>query len=187
MYFLRQRVILNNQIVLTIVWSVTTFTFYINNTFVKYMPGNFEENFLRVVTGDMIVTLVCSQIYQFVHSPKILIFAASAISATAMTCIVIFVDYKNPDWKVLVFAGLARAGIVSNFITLFISHLAFFPTLFAATSLGISYFIARSIVIMAPPFAEVASPLPEALVISLLIFNCLAVLCLTNERESHKK
>ena len=59
MYFLRQRVILNNQIVLTIAWSVTAFTFYLNNTFVKYMPGNFEDNFLAVVTSDIFVTLAC--------------------------------------------------------------------------------------------------------------------------------
>ena len=59
MYFLRQRVILNNQIVLTIVWSVTVFTFYLNNTFLKYMPGNFEDNFLAVVTSDIFVTLAC--------------------------------------------------------------------------------------------------------------------------------
>ena len=104
-----------------------------------------------------------------------------------MTCMVICVDYAHPDWKVLVYAGLARAGIVANFITVFIYHLGFFPTQFAATSLGISNFVARSFVIMAPLFAEVASPLPEALVIVLLIFNCLSSLCLINEQKSHKK
>jgi len=60
MYFLRQKVILNNQIVLTIAWSVTTFTFYLTNSFIKYIPGNFEDNFLAMTISDISIVLAYS-------------------------------------------------------------------------------------------------------------------------------
>lgn len=112
---------------------------------------------------------------------------ASAISAIAMTCMVIFVDYENPDWKVLMYCVLIRAGIVANFLTLFMAHPTFFPTSFTATSIGISNFIARSFVIMAPLCAEAATPIPETLAISLLILNILSVLCLKIEKHDDQK
>lgn len=41
MYFLSQRVILQNLIVLTILWVVTAFNFFLCNLMIKYIPGNF--------------------------------------------------------------------------------------------------------------------------------------------------
>ena len=44
MYFLRQREILVNLILMTIVWVSTTFCYYLLNFHVKYLPGDFSIN-----------------------------------------------------------------------------------------------------------------------------------------------
>ena len=40
-FFFRQRNILYNIVAMTIIWIITSFSFYVNNTFVKYVPGDF--------------------------------------------------------------------------------------------------------------------------------------------------
>jgi len=160
MYFLRQPMILNNQIVLTIVWIITAFSFYLNNTFIKYVPGNFEDNYLAVSTTDIFVSLTAGYMYYNIPNPKVLFFAYSVVAALSMACMVLFVDHKHPNWTVPVYISLNRAGVIANFITLYMAHPTFFPTLFIATSLGISNLLARCAVILAPLFAEAASPVP---------------------------
>ena len=77
-----------------------------------------------------------------------------------------------------------RAGIIGNFTTVMMAHPSLFPTLFVATSLGISNFIARLAVIFAPLFAEAAPPIPMALVTSLLVFQSFLALFLRIEEKS---
>ena len=154
MFFLRQSMILKNLIVLSMIWIITTFTYYLNNTFIKYVPGNFEDNYLAVSTTDILVSLIAGYLYHKFSNPRLLFFAYSVIAALSMACMVFFVDTEHPNWTVLVYISLNRAGVIANFITLYMAHPTFFPTLFIATSLGIANFLARSIVIMAPMLAE---------------------------------
>ena len=58
------------------------------------------------------------------------------------------------------FIGCCRFGVVGAFNGLFVYHPKMFPTLFGATSLGISNLFARTIVISAPMIAEIDYPTP---------------------------
>ena len=78
----------------------------------------------------------------------------------AGVCLLFIVDNDNPDWRVPYFVSLMRAGICANFTSVFMAHPEFFPTLFVATSMGISNFLARLMVILAPLFAEAPPPMP---------------------------
>ena len=156
MFFLRQSIILRNLIVLSMIWIITTFSHYLNNTFIKYVPGDFEANYLAVTTTDIWMSLLAGYLYNNFSNPRLLFFAYSAIAALSMACLVFFVDTNNPNWTVLVYISLNRAGITACFVTLYISHPTFFPTLFVATSHGIANFLARSIAVLAPLLAEAA-------------------------------
>lgn len=41
MFYLRQRTVRINLIAMTLLWVISAFSFYTNNTFIKYVPGNF--------------------------------------------------------------------------------------------------------------------------------------------------
>ena len=42
MFYLKQAVIRRNLLVMACVWSVTGVCFYINNSFIKRIPGDFQ-------------------------------------------------------------------------------------------------------------------------------------------------
>ena len=68
------------------------------------------------------------------------------------------------------FVGCCRFGLAGVLISVWINHAKMFPTLFVATSMGISNIIARVIVIAAPIVAEVTFPIP------VIVFTALNVL-----------
>ena len=100
------------------------------------------------------------------------------IAALAGFGLLFAIDQKEPGMAGFVFVGFSRAGILASFLLLFQSHPTLFPTLFAATSMGIVNFITRIIVIMAPLIAEAAYPLPEIVIVILQVIMAFAVLFL---------
>ena len=159
-------------------WMVTAFTFYENISFIKYVPGDFENNYLIVSCVDVIGALVAGWIYQVINKPRLLFFTYSAIAAISSIYLIFETEGDEHSWALPINLGINRAGIIMNFTTVFMAHPNFFPTLFVATSLGISNFFTRILVILAPLFAESEPPLPQALMASLLIIQSLSALCL---------
>ena len=45
------------------IWIVTAFSYYVNNTFIKYVPGNFEDNYLFVNCTDVLAAFMSGLIY----------------------------------------------------------------------------------------------------------------------------
>lgn len=150
-------------------WIVTAFTYFVNNSFIKYVPGNFEDNYLLVNSTDVLAAMVSGLVYYYFDNPRLLFFTNSAIAALAGACLLFLVDEENPGWTVPLYVSVNRAGIIANFTVLDMAHPNLLPTLFVATSMGISNGMARLVVILAPVIAEAASPIPQALITCLLI------------------
>jgi len=166
-----------NLIFMTLLWSIAAFSFYTNNTFIKYVPGNFENNVLVMTSTDIIASLSAGALLGH-FSAKNLFASYATMSAFAGASILMFVDPATPTWYVPFLVGLSRFGVVSSFTTIYLTHPSFFPTLFAVTSMGISNFAARLIVILAPLIAEVAYPLPIVIVTILQVVACVSALFL---------
>mmetsp|Transcript_27305 Transcript_27305/g.36541 ORF Transcript_27305/g.36541 Transcript_27305/m.36541 type:complete len:120 (+) Transcript_27305:1289-1648(+) len=94
-----------------------------------------------------------------------------------------FVDPEDPHWTVTAFFIFNRAGIIISFTLIYLAHPTLFPTLFAATSLGMVNFSARLLVILAPEFAEIAYPVPELIIVTIQILMGLAVLYLIEKKD----
>mmetsp|Transcript_37141 Transcript_37141/g.45344 ORF Transcript_37141/g.45344 Transcript_37141/m.45344 type:complete len:167 (-) Transcript_37141:180-680(-) len=159
MFFLRQRTILINLIAMTVIWIIAAFSFYVNNTFIKYVPGNFENNILVMTSTDIGAAFLAGLISKR-YTAKSLFFYYSMLSFAASLLMLLLVSKEQPNWTVPIYVGLARAGVVSTFTTIYLKHPGLFPTLFAVTSMGITNFAARLFVIMAPMVAEVPYPIP---------------------------
>lgn len=61
------------------------------------------------------------------------------------------------------FCMIARIGISSLFNLIYVSNVDLFPTLFAATAMGICNFLARIFTILSPQIAELEGSLPMVL------------------------
>ena len=84
--------------------------------------------------------------------------------------ILFFVDDKNPGLILPFFVGCCRFGVSGAFVGVWVNQAKMFPTLFVATSFGISNIFARFFVIASPMIAEVTYPIP------ILAFTGFAVL-----------
>ena len=82
---------------------------------------------------------------------------------------IFLVDKENPNWSVPMLVGMARFGISCSFVSIYMTHPRYFPTLFAVTSMGIANIVTRVIVIFAPLAAELDFPTP-IIIFTLLSF-----------------
>ncbi len=82
-------------------------------------------------------------------------FATSLLGGMA----ILFFGMSNPDLMPF-FVGIARMGVSSGFNLLYIVNTEIFPTLFAATAMGICNFLARIVTIMSPQVAEWPGDIP---------------------------
>ena len=76
------------------------------------------------------------------------------------SCGMLYLDQENPNWKLPVLIGLARAGVTASFALVYLTHQKYFPTCFSVTSMGIANFLCRIAVVFAPLVAEISFPTP---------------------------
>ena len=99
-----------------------------------------------------------------------------------------FIDHEDPGIMMLVLVGCFRFGVAGSFVGIWVNHAKMFPTLFVATSLGISNFFARLSVISAPMVAEVTYPIPVIIFTVLNVLAGVSSLFLVDlEGENNKK
>ena len=51
MFYLKQPAILTNLVIMTINWTSCSFIFYMQPIMVKYMPGNFDNNSMALLSS----------------------------------------------------------------------------------------------------------------------------------------
>ena len=144
---------------MTIAWIVVAFNFYLVTYMVKHIPGNFEINSLAMFSTDVPACLLVGWL-ALKLKPRITFAFCFGLQTLAGMSILLFVDQEDPGSILPFLIGCCRFGVVGAFVGLFIYHPKMFPTLFGATSLGISTIFARTIMISAPMVAEIDYPTP---------------------------
>lgn len=130
---------------------------------IKYLPGEFEDNMLAMVASDLPAALFAGHLIRLGYRAKTMIASQLLFSALAAFLMVLFVDQECSGMEMPILTASARIGCSATFTTLYLTHPDMFPTLFAATSIGIANFACRSCVIPAPVIAEVDYPRPMIL------------------------
>ena len=110
-------------------------------------------------SADLVAALVAGRLLK-VFEARTLLFCYSLLSAFAGFGMLLLMDVEHPNWTVPILVALARIGVASTFVSLYMVHPMFFPTLFAVTSMGIANFVCRIAVIVAPFIAEMYFPTP---------------------------
>lgn len=169
---MKQHTIVVNLVLVTIVWVTSCFNFYMVNFQVKYFPGSFEVNTLVMTASDLPATILAG-ILTYNFSPRRVYVLFAGLASIAGLGILFLVDGDNPGYKLPVLCSCARVGTMGLFTSAWITHPRMFPTLFAVTSIGISNFCCRGLVIAAPLVAEIEHPVP------MIVFTTLSIICCT--------
>ena len=111
--------ILRNIIVMMFVWTITGFSYYINNTFLKQIPGDFEINTLIANWAEILAVPVSTALFYNGISVKKLFFSYSLIVAVSGLGKIFFVDQEDPGMQMFFLVGLGRGGVMSAFTLLY--------------------------------------------------------------------
>lgn len=99
MYFLRQRTILINLVLMCFVWISVIFTYYLISYNVKYLPGNVFENSLAISISNVVASLATGTVYGPLKFKKT--FLLSFTVSTVGGLLILFLGDKESDWMPL--------------------------------------------------------------------------------------
>lgn len=170
LYFLGQKSIAINLAALTIIWIAASSNYYTITFMAKYLPGDFNTNMVALFCADLPTGLITWGLVAYLR-PQTVIKAYSLLMLCGGLLLLYLVsDLNNLGAEFPYAVASARVGTNGLFMTLWMTHPRFFPTLFCATSMGIANIFARTVVVFAPLIAEYEFPTP------LIFFNVLALL-----------
>ena len=121
-----------------------------------------------MASTDIPACLLAGQLVLY-SKPRIIFMSFFLLASVSSLCLVLFADTENPGAEMTIYIIFLRMGLTAAFTAVYINHPKMFPTLFAATSIGITNLIARSIMIFAPFVAEISYPTPM-IIFSILSF-----------------
>ena len=166
-----------NQICFTIVWVVITFSWWTSCFAIKYYPGSFSANALAAVLTATTAPLVPPILLSFMTPKQLFVRAFTLVGVIYIAMALRFgPDADNEESKVGVLGCICCFNLLQGiiFTTVYSTHPTMFPTMFAATSMGISNFGAGVAVIFAPFLAEFDYPVPNYYSAALCIFAALS-------------
>ena len=91
MHYLKQRRILVNLILITVVWVTVTFNYYMINTQVKHFPGNFDVNTLAMFGSDIPFCLISGFLISVMRTKYVLV-SLQVIQIVAGIVVLGFID-----------------------------------------------------------------------------------------------
>ena len=153
---LSDHLIVYNLLMMILVWFSSSFTFYLLNFLVKYMPGDIYFN--SVISGLSAFAMLFEgklQDWMGMRGAMMASFAVTVVS-TIWLCF-----FEKGTTAVLVYAFvlfLAKSGSSLTFGYAYAIHIELFPSNFIITSYGICNVVCRGLTIFAPFVAEVPNP-----------------------------
>jgi MFS family permease len=172
MFFLGQRVIIVNLIVMCYMWASTSFSYYMISLYMKYLPGNIFVNTIASGSGEFIAYALGGILYSLLGIKKAysLLYAISSVGGI----LILIVGTDSETWMP-VFCLISKFGVAGCFTICYISNSHVFPTLFCATAIGICNFASRFLSIFSAEIAEVQPPIPMVLFSSITAFGIIMI------------
>jgi hypothetical protein len=184
LYFLKQPVIFKNLMVMSYLWAACSFTYYMIAIYVKYLPGSIFVNTMASGFSEMIAYVAGGVIYARLGIKKTITILFTGSAAGGL--MIMFLSGQS-DLVISVFVIIAKFGISGVFTILYVCNGEVFPTMFAASALGITNFTSRFITIFSAEIAEVQPPIPMILFTSLSLLGAFLVWFLKTNDEKTKE
>ena len=142
--------LLTDLCIMVSMWSIISFNYYLLTFQIKSLPGDVFANTVATamsetagVLGGGLLVKQCGLKNAFVYS-----YGVSLVGSLAI------VFFAGGLWRMAFWCIVTRIGISALFNIIYLANLEMFPTMFAASAMGLCNFIARIVTIMAPVLAE---------------------------------
>ena len=167
---LEDRDLVVNTLIMSVIWSVTSFTYYLGKFQLKYVAGNVYRNSVFSSIADTVARPIGYVLYRKT-SAKVALIAFFFMQA-AGSFPVIFSEFAKDYYSTYVVPAclfIMNMGTSSTFGSLYMGHMDLFPVVFSSTTMGLCNVLARFVTIFAPMLAEVPQPTPE------IVFTTLSI------------
>lgn len=175
-----QKTVIYNLTIMIIAWSCVSFSFFLINFFIKYLPGDVYQN--QTISGLASVAFLCAGPMSKALCNRSILVIAFFIAFVSSTTLLIVISFstENSDTSALsLIILLTRCGINIAFCFVFVIHTEIFPTAFLGTSYGICNFFCRTVTLSAPLVAESANKVfPLATLVGATLIGTLCCLSL---------
>ena len=165
-FFLKQRKILTNLILMSLVWLAASFGYYLIltlvNTFQKVYISGLTSSF-----SEAAAYIISGLFYDKIGVKLSLILSFTVSTVGGVLILAWGLQHQSSPMFFFCFL-LAKFGITCVFNVCYAANSYFFPTLFAATAMGVCNFLARFF----SSFSFVVSQLEEPLPMYLFTFLC---------------
>ena len=141
-----------------ILWSISSFDYYLISFFMKYIPGNIFINASFSTIAEIVATMTSGFVYKF-FGPKTAFVLCFTISAVGGILIAFIPSTGNPYLEAF-FVLVAKFGISFAFTMVYLITPGLFPTELRGTVFGICNVAARLLTIFSPILAEFDEPTP---------------------------
>ena len=180
MYYLKQPKILVNLIIMSMVWLASSFSYFL----IFALINTFSQIYITGLTSSAsevlayIAAIFLQKKFGVKHS-LIISFGVSTLGGI----LILSWGLSNQDSTLFfVFFLLAKFGIACTF-TLNMSANSYFPTLFAATAIGISNFTARLVSAFSYLVSGLSEPYPIIMFTSICGLTCVFLFFLRTEKD----
>ena len=157
-YWLRQRSILVNLVIMVFVWLSTNLNWYMCN----FMVNEYEKVYVSGVasyTTDIVVSILLTYFFKR-FGVKNLLFSSFTFAAVGGALVLTYGLQHQNSSGFIVSLLVARFGITMAYNTAFVGHADLFPVLFATSSMGYCSSLARLFTAISPILAKMDQPLP---------------------------
>ena len=158
MYFLRQRKILINTIVMMCIWAVNAFNFNL----MSFLVTTFKYQFASAIassTADILSQVIASILFTVIALKKNYIGSYALSSLAGLGLLVWGIEHQD-TYTFLVLILFAKFGISLSCMLEYNGHTTVFPTLYASTALGFCQFMSRFLSSFPSFVADMDEPVP---------------------------
>jgi len=167
-YYLGQRSVRVNLMIMACVWLITSFNYYL----IQFLVNTFDQIYTTAVfssVSEMVGIVAGGAFYTNLGIKSSLSLSFSLALFGAILILLYGLQHQDSIYFPL-FILIAKFGISSAFNILYVSHSSVFPVLFAATALGLCNFVTRIFTAISPILAQMEEPLP------IIIFTMLSLI-----------
>ena len=158
LYYLKQRKIIVNLLIMSVIWLTTVFNFYLN----MFILNTFKQIYLCAVLGalsDIFAYIFSGAVYRTLGIRWTLSMLFMSSFAGGLLILVYGLKHKSM-WVFPFLVMFQRIGITGSYNVISIGNSDIFPVLFATTAFGLCNFLGRASAVVSPIMALMKEPLP---------------------------
>ena len=175
-----------NLFLLSIIWSITSFTFYLGKFQLNFVAGSIFRNSIFSSLADTVARPMGLLMYRKLNIKTSLgcLFAISTIGSFP----VMFSENASEGYKdyvVPICLFTMNLGSSATFGNLYMGHMDLFPIVFSTTTMGICNIMARTLTVFAPIVAQIDQPTPEIIYTTLSVIGLIVTLFIRKKTNKY--